>query len=361
MYSPREIERHTPLIRVDTVGSRTVPDERERRVTRTANTSRPSESDHIVSGEQDNEIEAVVVLVSHGAGCNALIGALTQQPVLADIGMSSLTMAQRRVGFDSRNVCLTRQKSLSSLDTALHHMSRATMPEMYDLKLFANTDHLAAPSPPSRTPSLSRSNARSRFGSGFTSSLKEINFGSLYGSSSGSGRDHSANASLGSMRRSSGGSALVMAPSVYNANTGGVTVGGGMSSFSVTRPDRSGSGSVGLMDHEKTTKAKKSRETARKDENPASLIDAHKLASAVTPSGKEGKSPGRGLEQSSEHHDEEHDTFDEEAIPRLWAGTGNGGLWGTPRPPVRPSVCATSVRARDDGPSPNDKTTSIPA
>jgi len=27
------------------------------------------------------------------------------------------------------------------------------------------------------------------------------------------------------------------------------------------------------------------------------------------------------------------DHFDEDVVPHLWAGTGNGGLWGAPRPP----------------------------
>ncbi|KAI0466894.1 hypothetical protein F4859DRAFT_287770 [Xylaria cf. heliscus] len=329
-------------------------------VTRMAHASQPSESDYAVGDDEDDEIEDVVVLVSHGAGCNALIGAITQQPVLADVAMSSLTMAKRRADFDAENISLTRQKSLSSLDTA-HLMSRATFPEMYDLKLFANTDHLATPSTPAhnRTTSLSRPNSRSRPSSGYTSALKEINFGSLYGNSSGNGRDQSANASLGSMRRSSGGQSLTMRPSVYNANSEGVTVGSGVSSFSVTRPDRSGSGTWGLwsprrdddeqdeepgtpmflnFSHEKsTTNNKEVEDTTRKAEKPTSLIDADKLAFAITTISDGKRSSSDACEQNQQtldhHHGEEHDKFDEDAIPRLWAGTGNGGLWGAPRPP----------------------------
>src|SRR5262249_22203341 len=37
-----------------------------------------------------DDFETVVVLVSHGAGCNALIGALTHQPALMDVGVASL-------------------------------------------------------------------------------------------------------------------------------------------------------------------------------------------------------------------------------------------------------------------------------
>ncbi|CAD0107544.1 unnamed protein product [Aureobasidium uvarum] len=44
----------------------------------------------------DDDEDLVVVLITHGAGCNALIGALTNQPVLLDVGMASLTMAVRK-------------------------------------------------------------------------------------------------------------------------------------------------------------------------------------------------------------------------------------------------------------------------
>ena len=47
-------------------------------------------------GEETEEEDVVVILVTHGAGCNALIGALTNQPALLDVGMANLTMAVRR-------------------------------------------------------------------------------------------------------------------------------------------------------------------------------------------------------------------------------------------------------------------------
>lgn len=42
------------------------------------------------------EGDTVVILVTHGAGCNALLGALTRKPVLTDIPVSSLSMAVLR-------------------------------------------------------------------------------------------------------------------------------------------------------------------------------------------------------------------------------------------------------------------------
>ncbi|KAI0964827.1 hypothetical protein F4678DRAFT_454787 [Xylaria arbuscula] len=328
-------------------------------VTRTVDTSHHSHSDCAIDDEEDDEIEDVVVLVSHGAGCNALIGALTHQPVLADIPMSSLTVARRRADFDHRNVSLTREKSLTSLHAALP-MSRAKMPEMYELKLFANTDHLVSSSPAglSRSTSVAGPHPRLRLGNGngFTSALKEINFGSMYGGSPGRSRGHSSNASLGSMRRPSGSPSQspVLVPSSYNPNNGGITVGSGVSSFSVTRPDRSGSGTWGLwrspkqdvddhekepetpmfldFSHEKKAKAKEVKETVSKEEKSTSLIDADKLRDTITRSNGKRTSPTRDHHVIPEHHDEDHDNFDEDSVPRLWANTANG-LWGAPRPP----------------------------
>lgn len=45
--------------------------------------------------ENEDDVDIVLILVTHSAGCNALMGALTNQPVLLDAGMASLTMAVR--------------------------------------------------------------------------------------------------------------------------------------------------------------------------------------------------------------------------------------------------------------------------
>jgi len=72
--------------------------------------------------------ENVVILVTHGAGCNALLGALTQKPVLIDIPICSLSMA------------VLRPPSPSSLSS--------TSTRDYDLILQADTKHLLPPNPP---------------------------------------------------------------------------------------------------------------------------------------------------------------------------------------------------------------------
>ena len=107
----------------------------------------------------DDDTDTVLILVTHGAGCNALIGALTNQPVLIDVGMASITMAIRK-RVDYRRVPQTdsyfashASRRRSSIDLGIS--------EDYDVKLTASTDHLrpgshflGAPPPRARSPSL---------------------------------------------------------------------------------------------------------------------------------------------------------------------------------------------------------------
>ncbi|KAJ4300112.1 hypothetical protein N0V88_002781 [Collariella sp. IMI 366227] len=93
--------------------------------------------------DPDVEVEAIVILVSHGAGCNALIGAITHQPVLMDVGMASLTMAVHEppTEISSPRKWPDPRASSGFRDTPPMH-------ELYDLKLFANTEHLRSPAKP---------------------------------------------------------------------------------------------------------------------------------------------------------------------------------------------------------------------
>lgn len=93
----------------------------------------------------DDETDIILVLVTHGAGCNALIGALTNQPVLLDVGMASLTMAVRksvdykRVPFESDTTKPSSRRRHSQVDFGVS--------EDYEVKLAASTDHLRIGSP----------------------------------------------------------------------------------------------------------------------------------------------------------------------------------------------------------------------
>ncbi len=76
-----------------------------------------------------NGDETVVILVTHGAGCNALLGAFTRKPVLTDIPISSLSMAVLRP---------TTPTSMGSTSSQFE----------YDLLLQAGTQHLSSSSLP---------------------------------------------------------------------------------------------------------------------------------------------------------------------------------------------------------------------
>ena len=108
---------------------------------------------------ENDDVDTVLILVTHGAGCNALIGALTNQPVLIDVGMASITMAirkdvdYRRVPQPGSREAPHASQRRSSIDLGIS--------DDYDVKLTASTDHLrpgsqflGTPPPRPRSPSL---------------------------------------------------------------------------------------------------------------------------------------------------------------------------------------------------------------
>ena len=104
--------------------------------------------------DTEDDIDTVIVIVTHGAGCNALIGAMTGQPVLLDIGLASLTMATRKQGENVPSLPASPIRTRrGSLDLGI-----ATR---YDMEIIASTEHLRAPSNPLglNSPRLARSPA----------------------------------------------------------------------------------------------------------------------------------------------------------------------------------------------------------
>ncbi|KAF2726004.1 hypothetical protein K431DRAFT_214718, partial [Polychaeton citri CBS 116435] len=100
--------------------------------------------------DDDEDEDLVVVLVTHGAGCNALIGALTGQPVLLDVGMASLTMAVRRP--DAPNFLPPLEPGQEP--NIFGHRRRSSinlgLSEIYEMKLVASSEHLRPGTDPSR-------------------------------------------------------------------------------------------------------------------------------------------------------------------------------------------------------------------
>ena len=137
----------------------------------------PKGADDRDATSEDDGVETVLVLVTHGAGCNALLGALTDSPVLMDIGMASLTMAVRK---DVKHDVATT----NGLETHLSDKRSAFsthISEEYDVKLSASTEHLRAGSNPLNVPQLQvrgvsspqiHGSYRHRVGSGTSSSLE---------------------------------------------------------------------------------------------------------------------------------------------------------------------------------------------
>ncbi|KAH0541465.1 hypothetical protein FGG08_004074 [Glutinoglossum americanum] len=96
---------------------------------------------------EDDDTDIVVILVTHGAGCNALIGALTNQPVLLDVGMASMTMAVRK---DIVNPPPSTEQIAPVPSSARVH----SFSQEYDVKLVASTEHLRAHANPLVIPQL---------------------------------------------------------------------------------------------------------------------------------------------------------------------------------------------------------------
>ncbi|CZT21139.1 uncharacterized protein RCC_07000 [Ramularia collo-cygni] len=118
--------------------------------------------------EQEDQEELVVILVTHGAGCNALIGALTNQPVLLDVGMASLTMAVRKDNPppltlpstpDTESPLNTRIASPDPYSMMNDGQRRSSLDiglsAIYDLKLVSSSEHLRKGADPTKGPSTS--------------------------------------------------------------------------------------------------------------------------------------------------------------------------------------------------------------
>jgi hypothetical protein len=90
----------------------------------------------------DDDEELVLILLTHGAGCNALLGAISNQPILIDVGLASLSMAVLRDEPRKPSEAPTQERRPSVADPG--------MSETYDMKLMASVDHLKPGTDPSK-------------------------------------------------------------------------------------------------------------------------------------------------------------------------------------------------------------------
>ncbi|KAJ2906336.1 uncharacterized protein MKZ38_002052 [Zalerion maritima] len=307
-------------------------------VTKTVRMSEENSSDCAVD-EDDEESDTFVVIVSHGAGCNALIGAITRKPVLMDVGLASLTLAIRQDG-----VPIGKREGDGIVP--VH--------EIYDIKIFANTDHTRSST--STTPSQSRSPSmanllngnRGRFASNSVSSSAG-NF-SFIDSQSGS-RSSSASAALASCRRNGNqSSSIPRTPSISNGSgVGGITVGSGVTSFvqpTIIPSGLSRSPSVGLWSPFRTSR----EDDVNSDDGDSMVLNFSLETSSPDLKAKTRPSPLSNMTTHTEEANEAneaHETNSEAAtsgtepdfgdLPEqceLSLGAGVGGLWGAaPAPP----------------------------
>ena len=131
--------------------------------------------------DEEDDTDLVLVLVTHSAGCNALMGALTNQPVLLDAGMASLTMAVRRP--DADEIIPGSPEPLSPGSRQRRSSIDFGISELYEVKFMASVDHLRGGTitPTHRSGSLSSSYNTPRYRSSSlistSSSLSETNEG----------------------------------------------------------------------------------------------------------------------------------------------------------------------------------------
>lgn len=97
-----------------------------------------SDSGYGEEEEEEEEVETVVIIVSHGAGCNALIGAITHKPVLMDVGIASITAAVRRSDADYAKALAVASGRQGGASVP----PQAAVDDLYEIRMSASTEHL---------------------------------------------------------------------------------------------------------------------------------------------------------------------------------------------------------------------------
>ncbi|TVY57577.1 hypothetical protein LSUE1_G008990 [Lachnellula suecica] len=243
---------------------------------------------HVEEEISDHEnTDLVIILVTHGAGCNALIGALTNQPVLLDVGMASLTMAVRKsTPVNSPNISPRSSRDISK---------PLSISDQYDVKLVANTEHLRSST--TSTPSSSRTPSvvgMSAFQERFVSNGRAFDANKA--------RSATTSSNFGSIRRTASIASASSMPKNYH-------------------PARQSS--IGLW----------SAPAQDQDEEPAVPEDNVSLNFDETPTNEnEPPAPAEAGEAKPEPEHEplvaekDKDKDEEDDVAPL-------GLWGSPRPP----------------------------
>lgn len=190
---------------------------------------------HIHHHDDEEQEDLVVIMVTHGAGCNALIGGLTSQPVLLDVGMASLTMAVQK--HDAPPIAPQQSGGSATPDGSPcpspnpGSMQRRRsaydigLSDIYELKLVASSEHLR---PGVDSTKLSGNNATANLKTAKEAMAKYKHIGGVAHAEAGSGIEAnwdlgepkvptvpvrtSSNSALGSIRRPT-------APEIFRSNS----------------------------------------------------------------------------------------------------------------------------------------------
>ncbi|PKS07363.1 hypothetical protein jhhlp_005965 [Lomentospora prolificans] len=304
--------------------------------------------------EEDVEEESVVILVSHGAGCNALIGAITHQPALMDVGVASITMAVRKGdGYEVEEPEWNEASgSIGNSDAAETPRATPAVHLAYDLKMTASSEHLrGAPTAPA-SPILGHSARSASMGGGFrgrvntmssTESpvLRPFTYADSFNHSGSGSRSSSMSASVnfGPTRRTSKG------PSYLSNDP--LTPGSGFMTFAAPTSAHSRVSSLGLWspvrdeDEDDYFPDFDNKRFERRTTNTSSLgqtwtapskdggLPLDLSSTAILPDTPPARPLGPSR-QASEASDD-YMTTQLGFTPSAGGGGGAGGLWSAPR------------------------------
>ncbi|KAH9864063.1 hypothetical protein J1614_009996 [Plenodomus biglobosus] len=276
------------------------------------------------STDSEDDEELVLILVTHGAGCNALLGAMSNQPVLIDVGLASLSMAVRRETPRKPSVSTIHERRLSVADPG--------MSETYEMKLLASVDHLRPgvdPAKPPRAQSQSQSPAvvsspslesRRRF-TGSPAANSPVDSPFPIGEA-----NRSWNSSLGSVRRTTSTGSRSMYTSSFSTASGAASPSG---LWSGARTPVNGAGSDGSASPGTelllASNQSQSQPKPRPTENAASVPNVDGAADT----------PDHLTKMDSKEERETGDTVAPlaKAQDRKASSASSGGLWGAKAQP----------------------------
>lgn len=290
--------------------------------------------------EDDEDEELVLVLVTHGAGCNALLGAISNQPILIDVGLAALSMAVRRQE--------PRRPSVPVL-LRRHSVVDPGMSDTYEMKYLASLDHLRPGVDPSKPPQQQSPasvaspsvESRRRFGygsGGANSPVSAIDSPFAFVESARSGW----NSSLGSMRRSStsgtgsGSRALSTSGTTSSPASSGLWSVSKAPTIDSLNEEQKSPGADMVLDF--ANQAPKSSTTSSKPtSNPApevdSAIDTRSISNLEEAFSTTSLGPGINGHEDKEHEDDVAPLRKTKQPSRSTSiSGGGGGLW-TPKGP----------------------------